>query len=194
MTEPIDLTALSTADRHRAVAARFGELVRSASDWSAPSPVAEWSAGDIVAHLLAWFPEFLAAGGVWVNEVQSADGLAAAWAERTDEIQPLLDDSDTVTRSFSHPFAGTHALGDAVDRFYTADVFMHTWDLARAVGGDDCLDPAWCGELLVGLRPIEHVLRSSGQYGPAVDVGPDAGPVDQLMGFIGRDPRWSPTS
>ena len=34
--------------------------------------------------------------------------------------------------SFTHPYAGTHRLADAVDRFYTADVFMHSWDLARA--------------------------------------------------------------
>jgi uncharacterized protein (TIGR03086 family) len=193
MVEPVDLTTLSAADRHRAVASTFGALVRSAADWSAPSPVAEWSASDVVIHLLDWFPEFLAAGGVRLREVHSydADRLAVAWEQRTDEIQTLLDDSLAVDRSFSHPVAGTHTLGDAIDRFYTTDVFMHTWDLARAVGGDDRLDPVWSRQLLASLRPIEQLLRSSGHYGSRVDVDPDAGPVDQLMGFVGRDPSWT---
>lgn len=192
LTEPPDLTALSVADRHRAVAARFGELARSTADWSAPTPVAAWAAGDVVDHLLDWFPGFLAGGGLHVREVPASEGQGrtAAWTARADEIQTLLDDDDAAGRPFVHPFAGAHTLGDAIDRFYTVDVFMHTWDLARAVGGDDRLDPVWSRELLAGLRAIEPVLRSSGHYGLAVEVGPDADVVDQLMGFIGRDPRW----
>ena len=54
----------------------------------------------------------------------------------------------------------------AIDQFYTADVFMHTWDLARATGQDDRLDPTFCAELLAGMEPIEEILRASGQYGP----------------------------
>ncbi|MFI6315081.1 maleylpyruvate isomerase N-terminal domain-containing protein [Nocardia fusca] len=44
------------ADRHAFDAARFTELVESAGpgDWSRPSPVAEWTALDIVAHLVEW--------------------------------------------------------------------------------------------------------------------------------------------
>jgi hypothetical protein len=41
------------------------------------------------------------------------------------------------------------------------------------------------------MRPIEQVLRDSGQYGPAVPVPDDAPVVDRLMGFVGRDPAWS---
>ncbi len=42
------------------------------------------------------------------------------------------------------------------------------------------------------MRPIEEVLRSSGQYGAPVPVPADAPVVDRLMGFIGRDPAWAP--
>lgn len=93
---------------------------------------------------------------------------------------------------FTHPRAGTHRLADAVDRFYTADVFMHTWDLARATGQQPGLDEDFANALLEGMRPIEELLRSSGQYGDAVPVAPDAPTVDRLMGFVGRDPAWTP--
>jgi hypothetical protein len=33
---------------------------------------------------------------------------------------------------------GELPLDAAIDRFDTTDVFMHTWDLARAIGQDDC--------------------------------------------------------
>ena len=78
-------------------------------------------------------------------------------------------------------------LADVVDRFYTADVFMHTWDLARATGQDETLDADFAGQLLAGMRPIEELLRSSGQYGPAMPVSADAPVHERLMAFVGRD-------
>ncbi len=46
---------------------------------------------------------------------------------------------------------------------------MHTWDLARATGQDERLDPDFCAHLLSGMEQMEEVLRSSGQYGPRVE-------------------------
>ena len=36
------------------------------------------------------------------------------------------------------------------------------------------------------MRPIEQLLRDSGQYGPATEVADDAGASDHLMAFVGR--------
>ena len=80
-------------------------------------------------------------------------------------MQRLLDDPEAAT-ALPAPAHRRAAAADAVDRFYTSDVFMHTWDLARATGQDDRLDPQTCAELLAGMEPIEELLRSSGQYGP----------------------------
>jgi Mycothiol maleylpyruvate isomerase N-terminal domain len=78
----------------------------------------------------------------------------------------------------------------AFDQFYTADVFMHTWDLSRATGQDDRLDPGFCAQLLGGMEQMEEVIRGSGQYGPRVEVPGDADTQTRLLGFIGRDPFW----
>lgn len=62
---------------------------------------------------------------------------------------------------------------------------------ARATGQPTRLDPDYAHTLLDGLRSIEDVIRSSGQYGPAHPTdGND--PINQLMAFIGRDPHWNP--
>lgn len=49
-----------------------------------------------------------------------------------------------------------------------------------------------CAELLAGLEPMEELIRSSGQYGPRVPVPAGAGVQARLLGFIGRDPSWTP--
>ncbi|NPC45278.1 TIGR03086 family metal-binding protein [Nocardioides sp. zg-1230] len=179
------------ADRHAAVAGGFGRLVTQTIDWSAPAPVDGWTARDVVEHLVTWFPGFLAGGGVDLPTGPSvADDPVAAWRHHSDAVQSVLEERGD--ESFTHPRAGSHRLADAVDRFYTSDVFMHSWDLARAGGRDAGLDEDFAAQLLGGMRPIEQLLRDSGQYGPSVPVPDDAPVVDRLMGFIGRDPAWQP--
>jgi hypothetical protein len=85
---------------------------------------------------------------------------------------------------------GTLVVENAIDQFYTADVFMHTWDLSRATGQDDRLDPDFCATLLAGMEPMEQAMRSSGQYGTRVEVPGDADAQAKMLGFIGRDPSW----
>ena len=139
-----------------------------------------------------------AGAGMWHMEPEElnryraavADDPVAAWQHRADAVQDLVEARGD--ESFTHPYAGTHRLADAVDRFYTADIFMHTWDLSRASGQEHGLDEDFAATVLEGMRPIEEVLRTSGQYGEAVPVAADAPVVDRLMGFVGRDPAWRP--
>jgi uncharacterized protein (TIGR03086 family) len=189
---------MTPAEHHAIVAGGFSTRVDGVSDWDAPAPVAGWAARDVVDHLVTWLPGFLSGGGVTlpvagppITRETIADDPAAAWHAHADAVQALLDGPDT-DREFSHPQAGTHPLGVAIDRFYTSDVFMHTWDLARASGQDDRLDPGFSAELLAGMEPIDDMLRASGQYGPRVPVSDDAPVQDRLMAFVGRDPAWRP--
>jgi uncharacterized protein (TIGR03086 family) len=182
----------SPAAAHRRFAATFTDRVDGVRDWDAPAPVDGWVARDVVDHLVTWLPGFLAGGGVTLPPGTSvADDPSRAWRDHADAVQALLE-SPRAEEEFSHPHAGTRRLGDVVNDFYVADVFMHTWDLARATGQDDTLDPAFCRALLDGMTPIEDVLRASGQYGPAVPVAADAPVQDRLIAFIGRDPAWRP--
>ena len=181
----------SAAADHRIVASDFSSTVAGVSDWDAPAPVDGWVARDVVEHLTTWFPDFLDAGGVVLEVEPSDDGPEPSWRVHTDAVQRLLDGPDA-DRPFTHPHAGTHRLDQAIAQFYTADVFMHTWDLARASGQDVALDEERCARMLAGMQPIEEMLRASGHYGPAVPVPADAPVQDRLVAFIGRDPAWVP--
>jgi uncharacterized protein (TIGR03086 family) len=180
------------AQRHREVAAQFTDRVLGAEDWDAPAPVAGWTARDVVVHLVEWFPAFLA-DGTDVKLPAGPDPAAdpvAAWLAHADAVQALLDAPETAGRVFDHPrIPGELPLPAAIDQFYVSDIFMHTWDLARATGQDERLDPDFCAALLVGMEPMDEILRSSGQYGPKVEVPADADVQSRMLAFIGRDPR-----
>jgi uncharacterized protein (TIGR03086 family) len=180
------------AERHRQVAGLFTDRVRATRSWDAPSPVAGWTARDVVGHLTTWFPEFLASGaGIELRRGPSVEeDPVAAWQVHCDGVQAVLDDPETAHRELTNPHIGSLPLENAIDQFYTADVFMHTWDLSRATGQDDRLDPGFCARLLGGMEQMEEVLRSSGQFGPRVEVPDGADTQTRLIGFIGRDPSW----
>ena len=181
------------ADEYREVAGRFSDLVRGVPDdstWARQSPVAEWTARDVVRHLVEWFPGFLESGaGRTLPKGPSVDeDPVAAWQVMSDAVQELLDDPESEQVVLSNPHLGEVPLPRAVSQFFTGDVFLHTWDLARATGQDERLDPERCARMLEGMQPLDEILRSSGQYGPKVEVPADADAQTQLLGFIGRDP------
>ncbi|MGW2786637.1 TIGR03086 family metal-binding protein [Streptomyces populi] len=182
----------SAADEHRTIAEGFTERVRGVGPeaWDHPAPVEGWVARDVVRHLVEWFPAFLKSGaGVELPKGPSVDeDPVKAWTVHSDGVQALLDDPATAHKTLSNPHIGEVPLDQAVDRFYTADVFMHTWDLARASGQDERLDPDRCARLLDGMLPLDDVLRQSGQYGPRVEVPENADVQTRLLGFIGRTP------
>ena len=188
------MARLEAAARHAAYSARFAALIDGVADWAAPTPVKEWTARDVVAHLIDWFPGFLAMGSDVALPAGPpvADDPAGAWRARASAVQAILDDPATDQRVFRSRMFDDLPLADAIDQFYTVDIFMHSWDLARSSGQHDTLDDATCAELLAGMAAMAAVIRSSGQFGDQQPVAADAPPKDQLLAFIGRDPHWRP--
>jgi uncharacterized protein (TIGR03086 family) len=78
------------------------------------------------------------------------------------------------------------AFSDLVGRMVCADTLVHTWDLARATGGDERLDPAALAHVAGFLYEAGDRLRVPGGYGPAIE--PPAGADEQtaFISFTGR--------
>jgi len=181
------------AARHREIAARFTATAEAVPDWDAQSPVADWKTRDVVRHLVEWFPSFLEHGtGITLPDVPSPDDdPVGAWSAHAANVQALLDDPESAGKVLSNQHTGDVPLPDAIDRFYTSDVFMHTWDLARSAGLDDRMDAEESAKMLEGMEPLADLLAGSGQYGPRVPVPDDADDQTKLLGLIGRDPFWT---
>lgn len=178
------------ADRYRRVAAAFTERVQAVPDdaWDRPAPCEGWVARDVVGHLDEWVRGLF--GGTWDLAFEPSPGAAedpvATWAALDASLQRAFDDPEAAAEVREAPM-GAMSLAAALDMVVTSDVFLHTWDLARATGGDERLDPDEVHRLLVAMEPLDEVLRTSGHYGPRTPVPDDADEQTRLLAFIGRD-------
>jgi uncharacterized protein (TIGR03086 family) len=179
------------ADRFRRIAAEFTAKVEGVPEgrWDDQSPVPEWVARDVVRHLVEWMPDlFFTTWEIDAPDAPSVDeDPVAAWAAVRDTFQAALDDPE-VAQSERDIQPGRMSFEAALDMIGTSDVFMHTWDLARATGQDEHLDPDEVHAMLVGMEPAEEMLRQSGHFGQRVEVADDASEQDKLIAFIGRTP------
>ena len=187
-----DRAVSEVAAQYARVADRFGARVDGVSDaaWDEPAPCEGWLARDVVRHLVEWFPPFLATGaGIEFAAGPSVDeDPVAAWQALDEQVRALLASPDAATRMFVHAQAGTHPLDQAIGMFFTGDLVIHTWDLARATGQDETIDPEMAVGMLAGMEPIDEMLRGSGHYGPRVRVAEDADVATRLIAFTGRQP------
>ena len=179
------------SERYGRVAGHFTERVEEvpSAAWDNPSPCEGWVARDVVRHLVTWVPAFLQ--GYAAIELPSGPPVdqdpVGAWRVVRDAIQAALQDPETAARTFDTP-GGRVTLADAVDQFITADILVHTWDLARATGLDESLDAAAVRRLVDGMEPHDAALRASGHYGPRIEVPSDADAQSRLLAFMGRQP------
>jgi uncharacterized protein (TIGR03086 family) len=183
---------MGVSGEHRRIAGEFTRTVEGTAPaaWDRPAPPEGWVARDVVRHLVEWFPAFLQ-GTVGISLPAGPpvdDDPVGAWRSQTDAVQALLDDPTTAGREHDFPHIGTMRLEQAVDMIYVGDVFLHRWDLARATGQDETLDPDKCAVMLEAMLPMDDALRQSGHYGPRVEVPDDADVQTRLLAFIGRTP------
>jgi uncharacterized protein (TIGR03086 family) len=180
-----------TADRYRKVAAGFTERVGQVRPdaWDNSTPCEQWVARDIVRHVVEVAGSFLsrttaaAPSGPSVEE----DPLGA-WTGARDAIQAALEDPEIAAQSTETPL-GPSTLEQTVGMFVAGDTLIHTWDLARATGQDESLDPIEVGRMLAGMQQFDDsMLRQSGAFAPAVDVPADANEQTRLIAFTGRRP------
>lgn len=184
-----DLTAASVAERHRRLSEEFLALAEGVEDWDAPTPVPEWKAEDVVAHL-AWLPGMLESMGSQL-EVPSADLPLDQLREQSRVVQAVLDgpDADTVIET---GFMGSLPLSQVIDRFYSFDLYAHAWDLARASGQEITLDEDYAQGAFEGMSAMGPALHASGEFGTPQPAADDAPPSQKLLALIGRDPHWRP--
>jgi uncharacterized protein (TIGR03086 family) len=177
------------AERYERITGQFSERVRGVPEgaWDNPSPCEGWTARDVVGHLVEWIPGFFGAQGVDFPAIPSVDDdPVAAWETVRATLAQALADPQQASLQVSTPFM-TQSLAETVDMIATGDVFTHTWDLARATGQDESLDPDQLQRMIEGMGSMpEEALRADGMFAPAVDVPADADDQTKFLAFVGR--------
>lgn len=146
---------------------------------SDPTPCRDWTVGELVAHLVADPKNFIAmANGDepdWSAAPELPDDWTSAFRAGADDLKKLWAD------------AGDSAKPESMD-WQTAEFAVHTWDLHRALGLADELDPEVAERGLAFMGPMLTPENRGEAFGPAVEVSDDAPAYDRLVGVAGRDP------
>jgi uncharacterized protein (TIGR03086 family) len=178
-------------DRYGTIASGFTERLGGVRPerWLDPTPCADWCARDLVVHVVNTHRRVLATLDQSEPAVISADEpdrkLLLGWADaRRGVLDALLDEAradQTVGGMF-----GEQPFSSLVGRLLCADTLIHTWDLARATGQDERLDPDAVAQALAFLLPIDEAIRRPGGFNPKIQPAPDADEQTKLLNFAGR--------
>jgi uncharacterized protein (TIGR03086 family) len=178
------------ADRFRKVAEGFTARATAVppDGWDRPAPCEGWVARDVVAHVVDTTAMFLGRAGIDVTSgPPPAEDPVGAWGAARDAVQAVLDDPELAGQEVETPMGST-TLEGFIGRFGVGDVLVHTWDLARATGLDERLDPDEVHRLLAMMEPNDEMMRQGTAFGPKVEVPGDADEQTRLIAFTGRRP------
>ncbi|RAV00758.1 hypothetical protein DQP58_00570 [Mycobacterium colombiense] len=166
---------------HLAVCRRFGEAVGSANgNWDRPSPCDAWDARAVLEHVIG-FHDVLLLRPLGFKPDRPREDPQERWRLTYDALLTAFE-SGRATQLDEYRLVPN----------LTRDVLVHTWDLARAVGADDGLDPAWCELFCAGLPEDLQALAASGMFGAPVMIGDETDAQAKLLARLGRDPWWKP--
>ncbi len=148
---------------------------------SLPTPCADWDVALLIGHVTTSPRNFLAMArsedvDLTAAPVPATSGWAADFRSAADDL--------------IHHW---HQQGDDVDAgqidMQTAELAVHTWDLARATGQSvDRLDPEVAERGLALMRGALTDENRGGVFRPAVDLPEDAPVYDRLAAWAGRTP------
>jgi uncharacterized protein (TIGR03086 family) len=156
--------------------------------WSNPSPCPDWTAHDVAKHVIdVTRGLFTRLTGGDPTPPDTDEDLAAAWKVESDAVKAALADPERAKTEVKG-MGGTQPFEELAAGVMCADALIHTWDLARATGQDDRLDPEGVRAAMAFLEPNDEMLRSPGGMGPKLDPPPDADEQTRLLAFVGRQP------
>ncbi|MGD1034777.1 MAG: TIGR03086 family metal-binding protein [Candidatus Dormibacteria bacterium] len=169
------------------------------ADLGRPTPCRDYDVADLVDHIVEAGRRAAALGrgqapppGDDSPHVDLSDAPGQLRRAAADAAQAWDDDSRW-SSSFTMPWGEEYA-GATLVHMYLAELAVHAWDLARATGQIDELDPALAVTALEGARAMikpeyRDMVAPGSPYGEEVPPPPDADDWERLAAFMGRDPR-----
>jgi uncharacterized protein (TIGR03086 family) len=166
-----------------------------------PTPCPKYDVAGLIDHLVEAGRRVAALGrgqapppGDESPHVELPDAPGQLRRAAREAEQAWGDDSSLFLRS-TMPWGEEYTGATLVD-MYVTELAAHAWDLARATGQLDRLDPALAVPALEGARAMikpqfRDMVEPGAPFGAEVPPAPGADDWERLAGFMGRDPRAS---
>ena len=173
------------SDRYQRVAEGFETRLSAVKpdQLALPTPCSEWDLDGLIAHVIATHGRVLTAATETPPE-WSGDVLEQ-WSAARAAIAGALQDPACASKVVGGLF-GEQPFEQLVGRLLCADTLFHTWDLARATGQDERLDPEAVAKAMEFLEPIDEAIRRPGGFAAKVAPPADADAQTRLLNFGGR--------
>ncbi|MGD9705190.1 MAG: TIGR03086 family metal-binding protein [Acidimicrobiia bacterium] len=154
--------------------------------WANPSPCEQWTARDVVRHVIEAHGTFLRLVGRELGDAPAVeDDPLAAWTAARATVQADLEDPDRASATYTGVF-GEATFEDSIDGFICADLLIHGWDLARATGLDETIDLDEARRVTERFKSFGDKLRGPGVLGPEIEPPPGADEQTRFLAFTGR--------
>ncbi len=175
-------------DRYRLVSGGFDAAVRTVSpdQWGTQSPCEQWTARDVVAHVVEGHRGVIAGVRGGKSEPLGVDeDPKQAWEDASGAIGEITGDPEALAKEMDGP-TGKMPAGQIIGQFVTMDVLVHTWDLARTVGADEHLDEDSVRRAYETLKPLDAMIRQPKVFGPKLEPPKGADVQAEFLYFLGR--------
>lgn len=176
------------AARYTTVANGFTERLAaiSTAQWTAPTPCSEWNVRDLVAHVVTTHRRVLATlSGSDAAAVDAEGDLRLQWFEANRDVAEAAEDPESGA-AMVRGMSGEQTFGSLVGGLLCTDTLVHTWDLSRAIGHNETLDPDVVTACAAVLAPADNAIRRPGGFGPKIDTADDVDEQTRFLCFCGR--------
>ena len=176
--------------------AEFERVVRQlpADSWDRPTP-SDISVRELVEHVVVGnrFTALLLAGADREHALHLVEGDQLGG----DPVAAVVESARRQARAFAETPPGQPVAGPRGDipaaaflRFRLVDLVVHAWDLLRAAGLAETLDPRVVVGLMTVVEPHVDDMLAYGAYGsgPSGTLPTDASPQSRLLDWFGRRP------
>jgi uncharacterized protein (TIGR03086 family) len=174
----------------------FGKRVHlvKPDQWGCPTPCSDWQVRQLVNHLVVeqlWVPPLVA--GQTIADVgnrfdgdQLGDDPVQAWDDASAAAYAAFAEDGAMDRAVHLSYADRPGREYCMEMLF--DAVVHSWDLARAIGVDEKLDPELVEQVYAKAETDAEVLAASGLFAAPVPVAENADRQTRLIGITGRQP------
>jgi uncharacterized protein (TIGR03086 family) len=158
----------------------------AADDMSRPTPCTEFDVSQLTGHLLK---SITALGGMVGAEIPARDESDSVERQVVAAARPGLDAWHRRGLDGNVAFGNGEMPAKGACGIFSIEFLVHAWDYAVAVG-HEVNAPEPLSEYVLGLahKVIRPELRDSAGFDDPVDVPADAGALERLVAFTGRNP------
>lgn len=171
----------------------------TADHLAAPTPCAEWTLRDLLTHMAGNNNGFAdAAEGkpadpdVWLGAT-IGDDVVGEYLKSSQRVHAAFAAPGVLKRRLDVHGYGTYPATVAIGMHFV-DYLTHGWDVAAAIGVTAPMDDDLCTAVVtMGQRWPRASWGPGAPFAFRVDVPDTASAQDRMLGFLGRDPRWTAT-